>query len=75
MVKTRSATTHLPDEDPDEPEPTCDARHEDVEEEVADAVAGSHDVIPFSKALSLKTFLRDKASLIALSMGESDMMV
>ena len=75
MVKTRSATTHLSDEDPDEPEPTRDTRHEDVEEEVADSVAGSHDVIPFSKALSLKTFLWDKASLIALSMGASDMTV
>ena len=75
MAKTRSATPHLPNEDPDEPEPTRDTRHEDVEEEVADSVAGSHDMIPFSKALSLKTFLWDKASLIALSMGASDMTV
>ena len=36
-----SAMTHLTDEDPDEPEPTGDERHREIDEEVEEAVVAT----------------------------------
>lgn len=37
-TRDRSSTSHLSDEDPQEPEPTCDRDHEQIEHELEEPV-------------------------------------
>jgi hypothetical protein len=53
----RSSVPHFTDEDPDEPEPTCDDEHDDVSREIQETVSMTtvtHDETPFESGLTKK---------------------
>lgn len=64
MVLGSTATTHLPHEDPDQPEAACEDREDDVDEEVEGSVL-LHCITPCSGSLYTLLFLREERKPLA----------